>query len=82
MSDWVKITERRPAAGVPVLVRAHDGTISAAKLGAVGGDDPDWAQWEGAGFGGWEWDWEWRVHNMPWGGVTHWAPMPEGPRDV
>jgi hypothetical protein len=71
---WIKMDDERPPQNVPVLVRAHDGTITAASWES----GENWEWWNGAGFGGYEWEWDW-LDREPWRGVTHWMPLPLGP---
>jgi hypothetical protein len=81
LGAWVPMAERLPPTSTPILVCAHDGTVTAAKFE----HDPkhDWVGWNGAGFGGYEWEWDWdEGDKRPWRGVTHWMPLPAPPRSA
>ncbi len=71
---WHNINETAPPEMTPVLVRAHDGTITAAKYAPEPGGSMLF--WEGVGMDGYEWDWDWD-QSLPWRGVTHWAELPQ-----
>lgn len=74
---WIPCDERIPDAEVPVLIRAHNGTVTVAQrikwkhLTTV-----DWAPvgWWSGGVGDCDWD-----ESGLYGGVTHWMPLPDQP---
>jgi hypothetical protein len=78
--DWISMSEQVPPYDLPVLIRAHDGTITAARLVYYAGPGGGMLSWGGVGFDGYEWEWNWRDVGKHMG-VTHWAYMPKGPDD-
>lgn len=70
--EWVPVDERNPTPGAYLVNRMYDSGISRISLGFYNyspvGDDMIWTV---ADFRGVVW---------PASGVTHWMPIPEGPR--
>jgi hypothetical protein len=78
---WTHVAHAIPPAGVPLLVRAKDGTVCAAELLVT---TPGRYWWVGVAFAGHEWEWDWPQENLDGTlrGVTHWMllssiPTPE-----
>lgn len=78
--DWIDIT-CTPPPDSSVLIRAHNGDMAVASVRYWRANCPSW---DPMGISGPEWDWDWEEpvgRKFPFGGVTHWAPLPEQPKE-
>lgn len=75
---WIDVRERLPEHGQNVLIRAHDGTVTAAWCDME--FIPSIVWWDQLGVYGAEREWSWWwAHDDRFQGVTHWMPLPDGP---
>ncbi len=79
---WTKIVGEAtlPPRRVAVLIRAHDGTFMVCRRADFTFKDGSILfDWDAEGISGYEWDMDWWDNGKPWGGVTHWMPLPPPP---
>ena len=77
-SPWIDITKELPPIRSVVLVKWRDGGITAAEVWAPSAGEL--VDFDTYGVGGQEREWLWSDYRDPYEGVTHWMPMPKGPK--
>ena len=94
MTNWIPVTERLPKGGEPVLIWTGKQVLRAAHAGKFELSKENWGWWnddEGADYNeaddttywpeGWyEWNRYEKIHWQVGAEVTHWMPLPEGPK--